>query len=129
MATLYSLNVGDRVLVTLRDGQSYPMTISRIDAPGSMGTSYASGPRVIAHIRPGGYSVSLSGAEVAAWETLPSDHVTPAEGSTVSTPDGPGIFAGVTGALYAVSFPEGIPAIGMAAGSVMGYAPRDVSAL
>lgn len=54
-------------------------------------------------------------------------HRTPAIGSPVNTPDGPGIMAGVTGHLYAVEYPEGIPAIGVAPGSVLGYAPNDVT--
>lgn len=78
MRTLYTLNVGDLVSVTLTNGQTYTMTVSSIEAPGSMGTSYASGPRVMAHIRPGGYSVCLSGAEVASWECTTPEPATPA---------------------------------------------------
>jgi len=47
-------------------------------------------------------------------------------GTTVRTPDGVGLFTGVTGHLYAVRYPEGIPALGMAPDSVMGYSPIGV---
>lgn len=52
---------------------------------------------------------------------------TPAIGTPVSTPDGPGIMHGVTGHLYAVEYPRDIPSLGIAAGSVIGYAPADVT--
>ena len=55
-----------------------------------------------------------------------TEYRTPAIGSSVITPDGPGVMAGVTGSRYAVTYPEGVPSIGMAPGSTMGYDPLSV---
>lgn len=66
--------------------------------------------------------------ELERWNPAPQgEGYTPALGAPVRTPDGVGEFAGVTGHLYAVTYPDGIPAIGMAPGSTMGYAPADVA--
>jgi hypothetical protein len=73
---------------------------------------------------------TLTRSETADWNLI-VDPVTPesapALGAPVRTPDGVGEFAGVTGHLYAVTYPDGIPAIGMAPGSTLGYAPADVA--
>lgn len=66
----YLLQVGTRVRVTLRDGQAYDMTISQRHPAGSAGRSYAAGPHIVAHIRPGGYSIALDSAEVASVELI-----------------------------------------------------------
>lgn len=73
MSNLYSLNIGDRVSVTLTNGQTYTMTVSQVGEPGTMGTRVSEGPYVVAHIRPGGYSVRLGAPDVAHWEALPAE--------------------------------------------------------
>lgn len=65
------IQLGAAVRVTLTDGQVYGMRVSQIGAPGTYGTSHAAGARVIAHIRPGGYSVDLASSQVADAEIIP----------------------------------------------------------
>lgn len=60
---VHRARVGDIISVT-RDGRVYDMTVWRIDAPGTAGTSYAAGPHVMAWIRPGGYGVTLDAGNV-----------------------------------------------------------------
>lgn len=62
----YSAKVGDRVAIT-RDGQDSILTIARIDPAGTYGTSHADGPHIVAHVRPGGYSVSLDGSNMSRY--------------------------------------------------------------
>lgn len=60
----YKAALGDKVIVTLTSGETYEMTVSQINDPVSMGLASYRGPQVIAHIRPGGYSVNLTGSSV-----------------------------------------------------------------
>ena len=65
--------IGDKVRVTLTTGETYDMIVSQVNDPVSMGLAEYRGPQVIAHIRPGGYSVSLSSSIVASVETVEND--------------------------------------------------------
>lgn len=55
---LESLRVGDKLAVT-RDGRTNLMTIWSISPAGSGMRAHRHGPRVHAHIRPGGYGVDF----------------------------------------------------------------------
>lgn len=65
------LTVGTPVRVTLRDGSTYDMVISQRHPAGSAGRAHSAGPHIVAHIRPGGYSVALDSAEVASVDIAP----------------------------------------------------------
>lgn len=62
--------IGDRVRVTLASGNVHDMTISQISSPLSAGLAEYRGPQVVAHIRPGGYSVNLDSSQVLKVEAL-----------------------------------------------------------
>lgn len=66
----YRAAVGDTVQVTLDTGETYAMTIYAVHPAGSGGTSHASGPQVMAWIRPGGFGVTLSSHNVARVELV-----------------------------------------------------------
>lgn len=67
----YLLQVGTRVRVTLRDGSVHDMVVSQRHPAGSAGRSYAAGPHIVAHVRPGGYSVALGSLEVETVALIP----------------------------------------------------------
>lgn len=54
----YAARVGDTVTIT-RDGKDIDMTVSHITPAGVGGSSFARGPSIGAHIRPGGYGISF----------------------------------------------------------------------
>jgi hypothetical protein len=56
VASVSDLRVGDRINVTV-DGRTYEMTVWRIYNDPSLG--WANSLTALAHIRPGGYGVSL----------------------------------------------------------------------
>ena len=66
--------IGDKIVIT-RDGHDIQMTVSNIFPAGSGGTSFAAGPHISAHIRPGGYSVSIDATNVDSHQArvFPSD--------------------------------------------------------
>lgn len=59
--------VGDKLVIT-QDGKDLEMTVARIDPPGTFGTSYADGPHIAAHIRPGGYAVNLDDSNIGKYQ-------------------------------------------------------------
>lgn len=73
---LYTAKVGDTVTVTLASGNTHEMMVSQVHAPGSAGRSFSAGPHVVAHIRPGGYSINLDspGVSAVAWRREEPEH-------------------------------------------------------
>lgn len=53
-----TLKVGDKLILT-EDGRTTQLVVWAIQPPGTGATSYASGPHIMAHIRPGGYGITF----------------------------------------------------------------------
>lgn len=66
----YSAQIGDRVRVTLRTGETYDMTISQKTDPLAAGLADYRGPQIVAHIRPGGFSVNLDSSQAESVESI-----------------------------------------------------------
>lgn len=54
-----TLKVGDTVVVAEPGRSSLELTVWMISPPGEGGVSFASGPKIWAHIRPGGYGITF----------------------------------------------------------------------
>lgn len=55
----YNLKPGDKLVVIDDRGTERVMEVAWVDSPGSTGRAASAGPRIGAHIRPGGYSISF----------------------------------------------------------------------
>lgn len=66
----HSAKVGDRVRVTFHTEKVVDMIVSQVSPPGTYGRSFADGPVVLAHIRPGGYGTDLSWRGINSIEAL-----------------------------------------------------------
>ena len=69
------LRVGDRIMIRTDSGNDRGMTVWRIYRDQSIG--YANSLTVMAHIRPGGYGVSLRNDNLAKYDVRILDEVTP----------------------------------------------------
>lgn len=70
MFTKGKANIGDQIRVTLKNGNTYEMTISQKNDPVSMGLADYRGSQIVAHIRPGGYSINLDSSEITHIENI-----------------------------------------------------------
>lgn len=64
--------VGDRVTLE-RDGRQTHLTVWNVTPAGTAGRSYAAGPTVWAHVRPGGYGVTFDAASYHAPHVFHAD--------------------------------------------------------
>ncbi len=58
---VHSAKVGDRIILEEPGRDAIEMTVWAIEPPGTAGRSRASGPLVYAHIRPGGFGITVDG--------------------------------------------------------------------
>ncbi|MEN3225159.1 MULTISPECIES: hypothetical protein [Mycolicibacterium] len=64
---VWNLKVGDKVR---EKGKAYDLTVSFISPPMSGGRAEHHGPRITAHIRPGGYSVDFDAQTADRFDNL-----------------------------------------------------------
>lgn len=55
----YAAKVGDTITITEPGREPLAMTVWLISPAGDAGRSFAAGPRIHAHIRPGGYAITF----------------------------------------------------------------------
>ncbi|MFZ2176587.1 MAG: hypothetical protein WAW17_21610 [Rhodococcus sp. (in: high G+C Gram-positive bacteria)] len=58
---VHAAKVGDQVRVTEPGREPLAMTVWLITPAGSDGRAYSAGPKIHAHIRPGGYAITFDG--------------------------------------------------------------------